>query len=47
MVMVHGDDFVSLGAEEEVRWFHDKMQDTYEVKIRGVLGADPTDDKKT
>ena len=33
-------------AEEEVKWFHDQMKDAYEVKIRGVLGADPGDDKR-
>merc|ERR1711978_399656 len=45
-VMVHGDDFVSLGPAEEVKWFHEQMQDAYEVKIRGVLGAGEGDDKK-
>ena len=46
MVMVHGDDFVSLGPAEEVKWLHEQMQDAYEVKIRGVLGAQAGDDKK-
>ena len=46
MIMVHGDDFVSLGPAEEVKWFHEQMQDTSEVKIRGMLGAEAGDDKK-
>ena len=45
-VMVHGDDFVSLGIEEEVNWFHSQMEAAYEVKIRGVLGPEEGDDKK-
>ena len=44
--MVHGDDFVSLGTAENIKWFHEQMQDAYEVKIRGVLGPEHGDDKR-
>ena len=46
LAMVHGDDFVSLGPEEQVRWFHSQMEDTYEVKVRAVLGPDDGDDNE-
>ena len=36
-VIVHGDDFVTLAEEEEVKWFLSKRRESYEVKIRGVL----------
>jgi len=44
-VLVHGDDFISLGVEQEVRWFHKQMLRAYEVKIRGILGPEQHDDK--
>ena len=44
--MVHGDDFVTLGLEEQIKWFHESMQSTYEVTIRGVLGPEAKDDKR-
>ena len=44
--MVHGDDCVTLGSAEEVEWFQTKMQDAYEVKIRGVLGPEAHDCKR-
>ena len=44
--MVHGDDFVSLGLEADVRWFHSQMEAAYEVKIRGILGPEEGDDKR-
>ena len=44
--MVHGDDFVTLGTAEQISWFHGNMEGAYEVKIRGVLGPEATDDKK-
>ena len=45
-VMVHGDDFVTLGLEEQIKWFHENMQSTYEVTIRGMLGPEVGDDKR-
>ena len=45
-VMVHGDDFVTLGLEEQIKWFHESMQSTYEVTIRGMLGPEVGDDKR-
>ena len=45
-IMVHGDDFVTLGLEEQIKWFHESMQSTYEVTIRGVLGPEAKDDRR-
>ena len=42
---MHGDDFISLGSDEEVKLFHRKMKEAYEVKIRGVLGPEAKDQK--
>ena len=42
-VFVHGDDFVSLGSETEIKWLHEKMASIYEVKVRGVVGPEDGD----
>ena len=36
--VVHGDDFILLGHEVAVDWFRDKIQDKFEVKLRGAIG---------
>ena len=42
---VHGDDFSALGEEDDLRWLEAKMREKYELKVRGLLGFDPSDDK--
>ena len=37
-VVVHGDDFVSLGPESAIRWYREQMATKYEVKVRGIVG---------
>jgi hypothetical protein len=43
--VIHGDDFTILGNEVELDWFRDKVQSKFEVKIRGRLGPEESDDK--
>ena len=45
-LVVHGDDFTALGPEEELKNFKKQMKSWYEVKVRGVLGPGPLDDKE-
>ena len=45
-LVVHGDDFTFLGNDENLLWCQEAMQAEYEIKIRGKLGPDPTDDKE-
>ena len=43
--VVHGDDFTFVGKVEDLKWISDKMQEWYEVKIRGVVGPEAGDVK--
>ena len=38
MVLVHGDDFTTLGFDEDIDWFEGKKQESFEIRIRGRLG---------
>ena len=38
MVVVHGDDFTTLGLDEDINWFEGKLKESFEIKIRGRLG---------
>ena len=38
MIVVHGDDFTTLGLDEDIDWFEGKLQESFEIKIRGRLG---------
>ena len=42
---VHGDDFTVLGSAEDLNWFRKKISDKFEVKFRGRIGPNSTDDK--
>ena len=44
--VVHGDDFAFLGYAAELEKVEVKMSEWYELKVRGVLGTDPGDDKE-
>ena len=37
-ISVHGDDFTTLGLDEDIDWFEGKLQESFEIKIRGRLG---------
>ena len=44
-VVVHGDDFTILGWEEDLDWYRNRIQERFEVKLRGRIGRDKEDDK--
>ena len=43
--VIHGDDFTMLGSEEDLDWFRVKIEERFEVKIRGRLGPSEGDGK--
>ena len=43
---VHGDDFTFCGLEEDLIWITGLMESWFEIKVRGVLGPDPGDQKE-
>ena len=44
-VVVYGDDFTVLGADEDLDWFRKQVQTRYEVEFKARLGGQKTDDK--
>ena len=38
MVAVHGDDFTTLGLDEDIDWVEGKLTESLEIKIQGRLG---------
>ena len=36
--VVHGDDFTTLGNDDNLNWFEDMMAKSFEIKFRGRLG---------
>ena len=45
-VLVHGDDFVTVGDDEDVEWFKLLAVGWFEMKVRGKLGEDENDEKE-
>ena len=43
MGVVHGDDFVFVGLDEDLDWVLSLLRSRYEVKNRGRLGTGPKD----
>ena len=43
--VIYGDDFTLLGSEVALDWFRKSIKATYEVSVKGRLGADDKDDK--
>ena len=41
--VVHGDDFTSSGAENELRWLVQEFEKKYITKVRGIVGPDSHD----
>ena len=37
--VIHGDDFTTLGSDDALDWFESKLSESFEIKIRGRLGA--------
>ena len=46
VISVHGDDFTSVGAKEDIDWFEESMQELYELTIQPRLGPGPSDGKE-
>ena len=44
--IVHGDDFVFVGTEHELRWVQGRMEKSFLVKVIRQLGGDPSDLKE-
>ena len=45
-VVVHGDDFVASGKEEQLRWLEGILRAKYPLKMRGIMGPDAGDVKE-
>ena len=45
-IVVHGDDFIIEGEEEDLWWVHDELKQKYIVKMRGILGPEDSDAKE-
>ena len=43
--VIHGDDFTLLGHSENLDWFRKEICNKFEVKMRGRLGPEESDDK--
>ena len=44
-MVVHGDDFVILGNDEQIAWFKSQMDKVYQCKLVGKIGPEPEDNK--
>ena len=44
-VVVHGDDFVILGDDDQIKWFKGQMDTVYTCKMVGKTGPEPGDQK--
>ena len=44
--MVHGDDFTFSGKQADLSWIESKMEESYEMKMRAMLGDEFGDDKE-
>ena len=42
-LIVHGDDFTSLGLEADLHWLTSRFRETFKIKLRGILGTDAHD----
>lgn len=38
--MVHGDDSVVAGMEEDLKWVKERMEESFLIKVAGLLGGD-------
>ena len=45
-IVVHGDDITSAGDDEQLKWLQQELETEYALKLRALLGPDPTDDKE-
>ena len=45
-IVVQGDDFVVEGKQSDLEWVRDVLAAKYILKVRGILGPDPGDQKR-
>ena len=45
-IVVHGDDFTALGEDEDLNWYESELSKYFELKIRGRVGPEASDDKE-
>ena len=45
-VVVHGDDFTTIGEAEDLDWYEKGLASFFELKVRARLGPDETDDQE-
>ena len=45
MVIVHGDDFLCLGTDDDLSWLEGQVKSVYGYKVIGRIGSEPDDDK--
>ena len=45
-IIVHGDDFVVEGQQSDLDWVRDVLAAKYLLKVRGILGPEPCDQKR-
>ena len=45
-VVVHGDDFIMSGEDQDLWWVHNELARRYPVKMRGVIGPEKGDAKE-
>lgn len=45
-MVVHGDDFTTLGHEEDLNWLNNQFREKFEIKHRGRIGPDSRDLKE-
>ena len=43
--VVHGDDFLFCGGQEDLAWITEQMRSWFEIKVRATLGREAGDDK--
>ena len=44
-VGIHGDDFTILGNKESLDWYQKELSKEFELKVRGIIGPERSDDK--
>ena len=45
-LVVHGDDFTTLGEKADLDWYEKALAEHFELKIRARLGPNAKDDKE-
>ena len=46
-IVIHGDDFTSIGEQEELIWLAENLKQHFEPTVKATLGPDTNDDKSS